>query len=149
MTATTAEKPAIPTVDDAYRKELEAAAALLHKAKGWGLSAFAEKLGIHRRGSEVETLVDQTVRAAAIHILLNGQPYSFRSPNVFACGGGGTVDNGTAYASLVAGGWFVEAEVPVADVKKPPKDIRPKDDKYAVIYPSADLLTLVRIHCAK
>lgn len=149
MSATAVKKPEIPTVDDAYRKELETAAALLHKAKGWGLSGFAAKLGIHRRGSEVETLVDQTVRAAAIHILLNGQPYSFRNPNVFTYADGGNIDNAGAYAYLVHGGWFVEAEVPVADVKKPPKDTQPQDDKYAVIYPSADLLTLVRIHCAK
>lgn len=132
----TAVKP--PTVDARYLEDLAAAAEYLRGEKGWGLSNFAEQLGIHRRQSEVETMVDQTVRAAALNLEQNGVPYSFRAPNVLA-------DNDQVYAALVDDGWFVEGEVPAASVKTPPKKLKPQDGKYHVIYPSPNLLTLVRV----
>jgi hypothetical protein len=141
----TATKFPLPTVDAGYLADLAAAAAYLQEAKGYGLCDFASQLGVHRRQSEAETMVDQTVRAAALNLETNGEPYSFRDPNVFSFQGGGLADNATAYGALVNGGWFVEGEVPAEDVKSPPKKLDPVDGKYRVIYPSRNLIVLVKV----
>lgn len=147
MSAQTAT--ALPVVDAMYLQELDTVSKALEASNGFGLVAFADKINCHKRACELESMVDQTIRAAATNLENNGVPYSFRSPSVFSNGGLDGVDNGTAYGFLVNGGWIVEGQVQASDVKVPPRDLKPVDGEFCVLYPSADLIKLVRIHMEK
>lgn len=62
------------------------------------------------RASEAETMVAQTIRACVTNHAKRGEAFSFRGDGVFSYGGGGLVDNGTAYGMLVERGYFTEGE---------------------------------------
>lgn len=61
-----------------------------------------------RRASEAEMMVAQTIHAAIVNQKKHGEPFSFRGDGVFGGGGGGLVDNATAYGMLLDRAYFVE-----------------------------------------
>jgi hypothetical protein len=63
-----------------------------------------------RRASEAEYMVATTVHACKINLEKHGEAFSWVDPSVHSSGGGGIVDNGTAYAMLVNEGYYLEDE---------------------------------------
>lgn len=63
-----------------------------------------------RRAAEAEMMVAQTVHACVTNHAKRGEAFSFRGNGVSSYGGGGLVDNGTAYGMLVGRGYFTEEE---------------------------------------
>ena len=61
-----------------------------------------------RRAKEGEYMVAQTIHAARTNAEKRGKPFSFKGAGVEGRGGGGLVDNGTAYAWLLEDEFFVE-----------------------------------------
>jgi hypothetical protein len=95
--------------------------------------ALCELFRDHRRASEAEMMVAQTIHAAKLNFDEHGKPFSFRGDGVFGRGGGGLVDNGTAYSWLVGEGWFEEDT----------------HDGKPVIYMTEKLIERLDAHCAK
>jgi len=59
---------------------------------------------------EAEMMVAQTVHASVTNHEKRGEGFSFRGDGVFGRGGGGLVDNATAYGTLTEQGYFTEGD---------------------------------------
>lgn len=85
------------------------------------------------RAKEAEVMVAQTLHACVLNHKAHGVAFSWRGERVFSRGGGGIVDNGTAYGMLLKREYFVEEE---------------RDGK-TIIFVTQKLVDLLEGHLAK
>ena len=94
----------------------------------WSLCQLFEG---QRRACEAEMMVAQTIHAAATNAQGDpAEPFSWKDPNVNYTGGGGLVDNATAYHMLLAKYYFVEEQRQ-----------HPDGDERTVIFPTRKLVS--------
>lgn len=80
------------------------------KAKIKSNQFLCELFDGRRRAAEAEYMVAETICAAVLNAAAHGEPFSFREDGVHDSGGGGIVDNYTAYGWLVSDRFFHEDE---------------------------------------
>lgn len=106
----------------------------------WALCELGRSLNMTKNAFEAEMLIAQTIHAAMLNRETNGVPYSFRAGPIMD-DWSGLNNSGTAYGFLLNNGFFVEEQLDLSEVKKPPKNvIADRDGKYTVIYITNKLL---------
>ncbi|KKL70044.1 hypothetical protein LCGC14_2108840 [marine sediment metagenome] len=95
--------------------------------------ALCELFAHKRRATEAEFMVAQTLHACRLNAKEYSVAFSWKGDGVESRGGGGLVDNATAYGYLLSDGYFVEDE---------------RDGK-TIIYMTQKLVDLIKRHLAK
>lgn len=97
------------TVDSAVElASVEDVTRLAEQIKdNWTLCQLFED---HRRATEAEYMVAETIHAARSNAKEHNEPFSFKGDGVESISGGGLCHNLGAYMWLTGEGWFVEDE---------------------------------------